>query len=96
MLWLLEHPSVSGLFNCGTGEARSYESLARAVCNAANRPVDIQYIDMPESLKGQYQSFTQADMSSLRDAGYDKPFTSLEDGIAQYINDYLATESPFL
>lgn len=96
MLWLLEHPSVSGLFNCGTGEARSYESLARAVCNAANRPVDIQYIDMPESLKGQYQSFTQADMWALREAGYKAPFTSLEDGIGLYVEGYLASGRSYL
>ncbi|MCT6855825.1 MULTISPECIES: ADP-glyceromanno-heptose 6-epimerase [Bombella] len=96
LLWLLEHPTVSGLFNCGTGQARSYESLARAVCDAAGKRVNIEYIPMPESLQGQYQSFTQADMKALRKAGYDAPFTSLEDGIRFYIKDYLASGRPYL
>ncbi len=90
MLWLFDHPDVSGLFNCGTGVARSYLDLAHAVCDAAHRARDVEFVEMPEKLRGQYQSFTCADMSRLRQAGYDAPFTSLEDGIRQYVRDYLS------
>ena len=96
LLWLLETPSVSGLFNCGTGQARTYEALARAVCAAAGRPAEIEYIPMPESLKGQYQSFTQADMSALHGAGYPAPFTSLEEGISRYIEGHLTSGRLYL
>ncbi|WP_025841093.1 ADP-glyceromanno-heptose 6-epimerase [Asaia platycodi] len=96
MLWLYDHPKVSGLFNCGTGQARTYVDLANAVCDAAGVPRRIEFIDMPESLRGQYQSYTCADMTRLRAAGYDRPFTSLEDGITRYVRDYLATPDPYL
>ncbi|GBQ12434.1 ADP-glyceromanno-heptose 6-epimerase [Swaminathania salitolerans] len=96
MLWLLEHPEVSGIFNCGTGAARSYLDLAHAVCDAAGVPRRVSFVDMPEALRGQYQSYTCADMSRLRAAGYDRPFTTLEDGIARYVHDYLSTPDPYL
>lgn len=85
MLWLLDHPDVSGLFNLGTGQARSYRDLAHVVCDAAGRPRAIETIDMPAALRGHYQSYTQARMDRLRAAGYDRPFTSLEDGVARYV-----------
>jgi ADP-L-glycero-D-manno-heptose 6-epimerase len=91
MLWLLDSPSVSGLFNLGTGQARTYRDLAHAVCDAAGQPRRIEFIDMPDKLRGQYQSFTQADMTRLRAAGYPGQFTPLEDGIARYVRDYLAS-----
>ncbi|MBN8904245.1 MAG: ADP-glyceromanno-heptose 6-epimerase, partial [Rhodospirillales bacterium] len=81
MLWLLDKPSVSGLFNLGTGRARTYLDLAHAVCDAAGKPRQVEFIDMPSSLKGQYQSFTQAPMERLRSAGYAGQFTPLEEGI---------------
>lgn len=90
MLWLFDHPEVSGLFNCGTGVARTYLDLAHAVCDASGRARDIEFVEMPATLRGQYQSFTCADMSRLRMAGYEAPFTSLEDGIGQYVHDYLS------
>ncbi|MDG6095701.1 ADP-glyceromanno-heptose 6-epimerase [Acetobacter sp. AN02] len=90
MLWLYDHPEVSGLFNCGTGEARSYLDLAYAVCDAAGRPRDVAFTEMPEALRGQYQSYTCADMTRIRAAGYDRPFTALEEGIARYVRGYLA------
>ena len=96
MLWLLEHPGVSGLFNCGTGVARSYLDLAAAVCTAAGQPARIEFIDMPPALRGQYQSFTQADMGRLREAGYDRQFTSLESGVARYVQDHLLRGDPYL
>ncbi|KXV79219.1 ADP-L-glycero-D-manno-heptose-6-epimerase, partial [Gluconobacter japonicus] len=96
MLWLFDHPDVSGLFNCGTGVARSYLDLAYAVCDAAHRARDVEFVEMPEKLRGQYQSYTCADMRRLRAAGYDLPFTTLEDGIRQYVRDYLSRSEPNL
>ena len=72
-LWLLDAPDVSGLFNVGTGQARTYLDLANAVCDAAGVPRNIQYIDMPATLRGQYQSFTEATLTRLRNAGYRGP-----------------------
>ena len=91
MLWLLDTPRVSGLFNLGTGQARSYLDLAHAVCDAAGQPRQVEFVDMPTKLRGQYQSFTQADMTRLRAAGYPGQFTPLEDGIRRYVRDYLAS-----
>jgi ADP-L-glycero-D-manno-heptose 6-epimerase len=90
MLWLMETPSVSGLFNVGTGTARTYHDLADAVCDAAGKSRAVQFIDLPEALSGQYQSYTQASMDRLRAAGYARPFTSLEEGVRRYVQDHLA------
>ncbi len=90
MLWLLDRPEVSGLFNLGTGTARSYLDLAHAVCDAAGRPRSVEFIDMPEALRGQYQSFTEARMDRLRAAGYAGQFTPIEEGVRRYVQDHLA------
>ncbi len=95
LLWLLDTPTVNGLFNLGTGVARSYRDLARAVCAAAGAADAVDYIDMPQALRGQYQSFTQAAMGRLRDAGYAGQFTTLEDGIARYVRGYLTSSTPY-
>ena len=92
MIWLYENQSVNGLFNIGTGKARSFVDLAKATFLAANMEEKITYIDMPETLKPKYQYFTQADMNKLRSVGYDKAFTSLEDGIKEYIQEYMSKE----
>jgi ADP-L-glycero-D-manno-heptose 6-epimerase len=84
-LWLWEHPAVTGIFNSGTGTARSFEDLARAVFSATHREPRIRFIDMPAELSKQYQNFTRADMTKLTDAGYAKPATTLEDGVRQAI-----------
>jgi ADP-L-glycero-D-manno-heptose 6-epimerase len=81
--------AISGIFNCGTGSARTWNDLVKAVFAALDRKPHIQYIDMPESIRDQYQYHTEADMGKLREAGYDKPFTSLEDGIRDYVQNYL-------
>lgn len=96
MLWFLHNPGVSGLFNCGSGIARSYLDLGRAVCRASHHQERIEFVDMPDSLKGQYQSYTCADMTSLRRAGYTRSFTTLEDGITRYIDHYLSQGNPYL
>ncbi|HVY14577.1 MAG TPA: ADP-glyceromanno-heptose 6-epimerase [Rhodopila sp.] len=96
MLWLLETPKVSGLFNLGTGRARTYLDLAHAVCDAAGQPRQVQFIDMPASLVGQYQSFTEAPMGRLRAAGYGGQFTPLEEGIRRYVQNHLAAADHFV
>jgi len=87
--FMLAAPTLTGLFNLGTGTARSYGDLARAVCAAHGQPERIEFIDMPAALAGKYQSFTQARMDRLRAAGFNHVFTSLEDGVRQYIETYL-------
>ncbi len=94
MLWLLKTPEANGLFNLGTGAARTYLDLANAVCDAIGVERRIEFIDMPASLRGQYQSFTQANMDRLRTAGYGGQFTTLEDGIRRYVQGYLASGTP--
>lgn len=89
ILWLLDHPAVSGIFNLGAGVARSFEDLARGIGLALGREVNIEYIDMPEALRGKYQYFTQAEMDKFRSRGLDFDFHSLEDGIADYVRHYL-------
>ncbi|MDB6092160.1 MAG: Nucleoside-diphosphate-sugar epimerase [Gammaproteobacteria bacterium] len=89
-LWLLGHPEVNGLFNLGTGHARSFEDLARAVFGALGRPPHIEYVDMPDAIRPNYQYFTQASMKRLRAAGYTRPFTSLVDGVRDYVERYLS------
>ena len=84
MMWLLDHPGVNGLFNLGTGTARSYRSVAEAVCRASGTAPGMEFIDMPEVLRGRYQSFTEAPMARLRAAGFAGQFTALEDGVARY------------
>jgi ADP-L-glycero-D-manno-heptose 6-epimerase len=91
VLWLLERRSVSGIFNLGTGEARSFADVASAIAAALGVPRKIDYIPMPEAIRPNYQYFTQADMSRLRTAGYEAPFTSLEAGVRDYVVSYLAT-----
>lgn len=88
--WLIGSPGVSGIFNVGTGKARSFADLARAVFKAAGREPVIHYVDMPERIRNAYQYFTEADMTKLRRAGYNADFRSLEDGIQSYVGDYLA------
>jgi ADP-L-glycero-D-manno-heptose 6-epimerase len=96
MWWLLEHPEANGVFNVGTGQARTWVDLATAVFRAMDKEPDIGFIEMPETIRDKYQYFTQADMDKLRAAGYDAPFTSLEDGAADYVKNYLAKDDPYL
>ena len=95
ILWLLDTPAVNGLFNAGTGVARSYLDLAHAVCDAAGVPRRVEFIPMPEKLRGQYQSFTEAATARLRAAGFPGQFTPLEEGIRRYVQDHLATPDPY-
>lgn len=96
MMWLLDHPQVSGLFNLGTGRSRSFNDLAAAVYRALGKEPYIKYVDMPMELRGRYQYHTEATMHRLRDAGYTKPFTSLEDGVTAYVQRYLNTPDRYV
>jgi len=95
MMWLLDHPSVSGLFNLGTGKARSFRDLVLAIGKALGLEVDIEFIDMPLAIRDRYQYFTQADMTKLQRVGYDAPFHSLEAGVADYVLNYLTRPDPY-
>ena len=87
--FMIDNPSVSGLFNLGTGKARSFYDLALATFNAMGREPKIKFIDMPENLREKYQYYTQAEMKKLREAGYAEQFYSLEDGVRDYVKGYL-------
>ncbi len=89
MLWLRRHPDVSGLFNLGTGRAQTWLELMEALHAAAGRELAVEWIDMPEELKDRYQYFTEARMDRLRDAGYQQPFRSVEEGVDDYVQRFL-------
>jgi ADP-L-glycero-D-manno-heptose 6-epimerase len=88
-LHLAANPAANGIFNIGSGVARTWNDLARAVFAALGREPRIEYIDMPESIRDKYQYFTQADVHKLLSAGYDRPITSLEDAVRDYVVNYL-------
>jgi ADP-L-glycero-D-manno-heptose 6-epimerase len=89
MMWLLATPSVSGLFNVGTGKARSFKDLMLAAYAALGTRPNIEYIDMPEAIRGSYQYFTQSEVDRLCRAGYNGGFTTLEDAVRAYVRGYL-------
>ena len=91
--WLLQHPIASGLYNLGTGKARSFEALVKATFAGMGKEPVIEYIDMPEDIRDKYQYFTEADMNKLTDAGYKEPFYSLEEGVGDYVKNYLLKRS---
>ncbi|MFZ4124475.1 MAG: NAD-dependent epimerase/dehydratase family protein [Rickettsiales bacterium] len=93
--WLLANPQVNGLYNLGTGKARTFKDLANALFTALGKPPAISYFEMPEHIRPKYQYFTEAKMDKLKAAGYTKPMTSLEDGIKDYVQNYLAKEDPY-
>lgn len=88
-LHLAETKSANGLFNVGAGTARTWLDLAKALFAALDRPTNIRFIDMPEEIRNQYQYYTRADISKLLATGYQTPFTSLEDSVADYVKNYL-------
>ncbi|MCL1786231.1 MAG: ADP-glyceromanno-heptose 6-epimerase [Alphaproteobacteria bacterium] len=91
MWWLLSNPRVTGIYNLGTGVARSWNDIANAMFAAVGKKPNIEYIDMPEHLKPKYQYFTQANMDKLRAAGFDHKFMTLEESVADY-SEYLKTK----
>jgi len=90
--YLLENPHVNGIFNVGTGKARSFKDLVTATFKAMDMEPKIVYIDMPEEIRDRYQYFTEAKMDKLRKTGYRKPFFNLEDGITDYVRNYLSRD----
>jgi ADP-L-glycero-D-manno-heptose 6-epimerase len=88
-LFFYDNPKITGLFNIGSGKARTWNDLAKAVFAAMDKKPNIEYIDMPDSIRNQYQYFTQADITKLRKAGYKNQITSLEDAIKDYVQNYL-------
>jgi ADP-L-glycero-D-manno-heptose 6-epimerase len=93
--WLLETPRVSGLFNVGTGEARSFREMIEAMFGALGRKPRIDYVDMPEHIRGQYQYFTQSEVGRLRAAGYNAGFTPLEEAVTRYVTGHLDREDRY-
>ena len=89
MMWLMETPSISGIFNVGTGKARSFKDLMLSAYTALGTVPNIQYVDMPEQIRGSYQYFTQSDVDRLQCAGYNGGFTALEDAVEIYVKGFL-------
>ena len=90
VLWLLDQPKLEGVYNLGTGRARSFLDLVTAAFAAEGRPVRIEYVDMPEVLRERYQYFTEARMERLRALGYSAAFRSVEDGVGDYVRNHLS------
>ncbi len=95
MLWLLDNPRISGLYNLGTGQARSFADLIGALFAAVGREPNIEFVDTPKDIRANYQYFTEARMGRLRGAGYNAPFLSLEDGVGAYVRDFLGRNDRF-
>jgi ADP-L-glycero-D-manno-heptose 6-epimerase len=89
----MHHRRDSGIYNLGSGKARTFLDLTKAVFKALDKPEDISFIDTPADIRDKYQYFTEADMQKLKSIGYAKPFTGLEDGVQEYVTQYLSTHS---
>jgi len=89
MWWLFKNPRANGIFNLGTGKARTWNDLIKTVFAAMKKKTNIEYIEMPEALRNQYQYFTQAEMKKLKSAGCPIKFSSLEDSVYDYVTKYL-------
>ena len=97
VLWFLDHPEVSGIYNVGTGKARTFNDLAAAIFRALDKTPNVTYIPTPEKIRASYQYHTEADLTRLRAAGCDVPFTPLEEAISDYVGNYLQNEAnPYL
>lgn len=95
VLWALGPTGHNGIFNVGTGEARSFNALAASLCDALAMPRQITFADMPPAIRDKYQYFTQASLGRLREAGYAAPFTALEDAVSDYVGAYLTRADPY-
>ncbi|MEW5684246.1 MAG: ADP-glyceromanno-heptose 6-epimerase [Pseudomonadota bacterium] len=93
--WLYESPNVNGIYNLGSGHARTFEDMARQVFAAAGKNAQIEYTPMPPAIRDKYQYFTEARMERLAEAGYTTPMTSLEEGIGDYVGRYLSQPDPY-
>ncbi len=93
--WLLGERRVNGIFNLGSGKARSFAELAGALYRALGRSPELAYVDMPEEIRSKYQYYTEARMERLRQAGYTRAFTELEDGVQEYVQRFLSQPDPY-
>ena len=89
-VWLMQNQPASGLYNTGTGEARTFKDLVKAIFTTLHLPEQIVFVDTPIDIRDKYQYFTEADMSKLKKAGYSQPFYSLEEGVKEYVSQYLS------
>lgn len=96
LIWLSKTRDVSGLFNVGTGISRSFNDMAKTIFDSLNVKPEIKFIDTPVTIREHYQYFTEANITRLREAGYNKNFTSLEEGVSQYISNFLETTDPYI
>jgi len=96
MIWFYDHPEHKGIFNIGSGHAQSWNELAEALFAAAKKPLKIDYIEMPPSIRDQYQYFTEADLAKLRNTTYKGSFRNVRDGVADYAQYLSRPENPFL
>jgi ADP-L-glycero-D-manno-heptose 6-epimerase len=87
--WLVDTSAANGIFNVGTGNAESFRDMIVSMFKAMGRAPNIEYVDMPENIRGQYQYFTQGSVENLRSAGYNAGFTPLETAVGQYVTGYL-------
>ncbi|MCX6168872.1 MAG: ADP-glyceromanno-heptose 6-epimerase [Ignavibacteriales bacterium] len=94
-LHFLDYPDKNGIYNIGTGHAQSWVELVAALFEAVGKPVNIEFIDMPEEIRGKYQYFTEANLKKIRTAGYDKPVMNVRDGVTDYVKNYLLKEIYF-
>ena len=95
VIWLYMQDEVGGVYNCGTGRARSFADLAAATFRSAERAPTIDYVDTPEAIRANYQYFTEADMQRVRALGYERTFATMEDGVAEYVGRYLSQTDPY-
>jgi len=94
-LWFLKNKDKNGLYNVGSGKARTWNDLVVALFNALGKPVNINYIEMPKHLEQKYQYFTEAKIDKIKKAGYTKTLQTLEEGVTDYVKNYLLKEKYF-
>jgi len=94
-VFLMQQKAQSGIYNLGTGTARSFYDLADSTFKAMDKQTEIEYVDIPADIRDNYQYFTEADMSKLIAQGYSTPFTSLEEGVHDYVSNYLSKNSVY-
>lgn len=95
MLWFREEEAPSGIYNLGTGRAQTWLELMGALYDAVGHTLQVTWVDTPEEIRDRYQYFTEADMTKLREAGYDRPFASVEEGVSDYVERYLSRDDPY-
>ena len=95
MLWIRQQVHLDGFYNVGTGSARTWLELMRALYVATGHELQVDWVDTPREIRDRYQYFTEAKLERLAAAGYERSFTSLEAGVACYLSDYLMTEDPY-